>query len=155
MSSTQIIACDYPLPPANTESMRIVHRFYPHGKYGDGTDQADAYIKKPYKYSITLKADETCAAIFRTYLYEHLKEAGNVELWNIWLGSGFKDYGKYMLKLKNISTNEYAEIYDAVDMYIDSLPAPVNRKCISIYELTGDIISFFNRTHYACITVRK
>jgi hypothetical protein len=81
-----------------------------------------------------------------------MKSDSEVELWNIWLGYGQKNYKSNQPQLKNINAYEYAE---AVDEYIDSLPAVINRKSISTEELSKDDILFFEQNVYVCITIRK
>jgi hypothetical protein len=152
MSQIHIIACDYPLPLIEKEDMFVRNGFSPNTGYWDGIGVADEYIKKEYKYDISLGNKESSVILLRDYLDKHMRNGGEVEIWSLWLGYGQKNYKLNQPQLKNISAYENAE---AVDEYVDSLPAEVNRKSISIDELSIDEILFINRNVYVYIVVKK
>jgi hypothetical protein len=136
-----------------TEGMRIEPRYFPHGS--GGTDEADDYIQKRYKYYLVLEGNTPCAPLLRRYLHANMKNGGEAELWSIWLGTGMKAYYQYRPHVKNIGADEYGDIADAMDDYIESLPAVIKKRRVTIDELDEDDLLFFNQNYYACVSIIK
>lgn len=155
MSSVTLIASDYPIPFINRQpSLRLTDRSFPHGHLA-GTDDADAYINKQYKNSISLTADESCVDALRQHLNENMRNDSEVEIWSIWLGSGFKEYVNYNVPAKHIP---YSEIYDVeyeIDEYVENKLVKAKHRKTTVQNLQIDDILFVKKNFYVCLTIRK